>query len=129
MGSWRHLGRSKYGAKATVLAGIRFASQAEARRYQELLLLAQAGEIRELELQPAYPIIVHGPDHRPRIVCAAIFDFRYRAGREGILTVEDVKGVRTPVYRLKKKLVEAIYGVTITEIGGSVKRPRRQNRR
>jgi hypothetical protein len=31
--------------------------------------------------------------------------------------VEDVKGMRTPMYRWKKKHVEAQYGITITEVG------------
>ncbi len=121
MGSWRNLGHHKYHAKATVTAGIRFHSKAEAKRYEELVLLERAILIRDLERQPAYPISVTGPDHRPRIVCVYVADFRYRAGPEGILTVEDVKGVRTPLYRLKKKLVEAIYGITITEIGEPTK--------
>ncbi len=119
MGTWRNLGRHKYGAQATVTAGIRFPSKAEARRWDELVLLERAGEIRELEPHPAYPIVVHGPDGRPRIVAVYVADSRYRAGPEGILTIEDVKGIRTPVYRLKKRLVEAIYDITITEIGGA----------
>lgn len=117
MGTWRNVtGFHKYGAKPTTEQGIRFASKAEAARYRELDLLAVAGAIRDLERQPAYPIIVTGPDHKPRIVAVYIADFRYREGLEGILRIEDVKGVRTPLYKLKKKLIEAQYGVTITEI-------------
>ena len=58
-----------------------------------------------------------GRDRKPIMVCVYVADFRYREGLEGILTIEDVKGVRTPVYKLKKKLVEVIYGFRITEIG------------
>lgn len=116
--SWRTVGGHKYGAKATVTQGIRFQSKAEARRYDELVLLEKAGAIRELERQPAFPIRVTGRDQKLRIVCVYVADFRYREGLAGILTVEDVKGVRTPVYKLKKKLVEAQYGIEITEIGG-----------
>lgn len=123
MASWRNVGHHKYGATATVTQGMRFPSKAEARRWDELVLLERAGEIRELEPHPAYPIIVHGPDGKPRIVAVYVADSRYRAGPEGILTIEDVKGgVLTPVYRLKKKLVEAIYDITITEIGGPTRR-------
>jgi Protein of unknown function (DUF1064) len=117
MAQWRTVGaRAKYGSRATVLEGIRFASKAEGRRYQELRLLQQAGIVRDLELQPAYPIRVRTPAGRDVAVLVYVADFRYRAGPEGIVTIEDVKGVRTPVYRLKKKLVEAQYGITITEI-------------
>jgi hypothetical protein len=104
----------KYGAKATTLDGIRFASIAESRRYAELLLLQKAGEIECLELQPRFPIIVKGIT-----VATYIGDFRYRVvkGMRGSLTVvEDVKGVRTPVYQLKKKLVRALYDIAITEV-------------
>jgi Protein of unknown function (DUF1064) len=121
MGTWRNLGRHKYGATATTTAGIRFASKAEAARWDELCILERATLIRDLERQPAYPIIVTDPQGRPRIVAAYIADFRYRMVPEGILVIEDVKGIETPLYRLKKKLVEAQYGITITEI----RRPRR----
>ena len=30
--------------------------------------------------------------------------------------IEDVKGVKTSVYRIKKKLTEAIYDITIKEV-------------
>jgi hypothetical protein len=46
-----------------------------------------------------------------------VADFRYRSGPQGLLVVEDVKGVRTALYRWKKKHVEAQYGIQITEIG------------
>lgn len=127
VGSWRTLGAHKYHAKPTVTDGIRFASKAEAARYLELVLLQRAGAIRDLELQPAFPITVYGRDGSPHTPIVYVADFRYRSGQEGILVVEDVKGVRTPVYRLKKKLVEAQYGITITEIGGAA--PRRRSGR
>jgi hypothetical protein len=100
---------SKYHARATTVDGIRFASAAEARRYSELILLQSAGEITDLELQPHYKCVVNGQN-----VATYIADFRYI--EHGKVIVEDVKGVRTPVYRLKKKLVEALYGIEIVEI-------------
>ena len=115
--------RSKYRAVPTVVHGFRFASKAESRRYQELLLLGQAGEIRNLELQPRFPLNVDGVT-----VATYVADFRYEeryvSSRDGVPmgwawrdVVEDVKGVRTPMYRLKKKFVEAQHSVTIREIG------------
>ena len=99
---------SKYGAVAVCEDGHRFASKAEARRYRELKALAAAGEIADLELQPRYPLEVNG-----RKIGAYVGDFRYCRG--GVTILEDVKGVKTPVYRLKKKLVAALYGIEILE--------------
>lgn len=118
----------KYGAKPTVVDGIRFASQKEARRYQELKLLERAGEVRDIELQPVYELDVIGgfvKDVR-RTIGKYKADFRYR-GRvricgENEITlewrqiVEDVKGFKTPLYRWKKKHVEAQYGITVVEV-------------
>lgn len=109
--------KSKYHAQPTVVDGIRFASKAEARHYAELKLREKAGEIKNLELQPKFPLMV--PEHGSGFdvkVGHYIADFRYREGPKGVLRVVDVKGMKTPVYRLKKKMVEAQYGITITEV-------------
>jgi hypothetical protein len=100
---------SKYGNVQTVVDAMTFDSKAEARRYGELKLLEQAGVIRDLVCQPKYPIVVNG-----KKICDYIGDFSYVEG--GKVTLEDVKGVRTPAYRLKRKLVYACYGIEITEV-------------
>ena len=109
----------KYRAVPTTVHGFRFASKAEATRYQQLLLLGMAGEIRNLELQPRFDLHVEGVK-----VGAYVADFRYQErlfGRGVGFTgrwddvIEDVKGVRTPVYRMKKKHFEAQYGMVIRE--------------
>ncbi len=103
--------RSKYGAVKVTIDGVTFASKAEGRRYVELKALWDAGKIRgQLEIQPSYPLTVAGVT-----VGKYIADFRYYRD-DGELMVEDVKGMKTPVYRLKKKLVEAIYGISIREV-------------
>ena len=106
--------RAKYGAVPTVIDGIRFASKAEARRYQELKMLEKAGEIKGLELQPKFPLMVpecgSGFDVR---IGDYIADFRYREGPKGILKIEDVKGMDLPLGKWKRKHTEAQYGVTI----------------
>lgn len=105
---------NKYHAIPTEVDGHRFASRAEARRYSELRLMEQAGEITALELQPVFPLVVNDTK-----VGTYIADFRYRTSA-GVLVIEDVKGgnaTRTPVYRLKVKLVRALYGVEIQEVG------------
>jgi hypothetical protein len=99
---------SKYHAVRTTIDNISFASKREARRYEELKILLRAGVITDLQLQPAFPVIVE------RVTVATYrADFCYR--ERGQVIVEDCKGFRTPVYRLKKKLVEAQYKITIRE--------------
>jgi hypothetical protein len=102
--------RSKYGNVPTERKGIVFHSKAEAERYEELLLMEQGGVISWLEVQPRYPLEVNGVR-----IGVYIGDFQYV--EDGSVIVEDVKGgASTPVYRLKKKLVKAIYGVEIREV-------------
>lgn len=103
--------RSKYAAVPTVVDGVRFASKREAQRYFELKMRLLAREITDLELQPKFPVEVRG-----KKVCTYIADFQYR--ENGVLVVEDVKSpaTKTPVYRLKKKLCEALYGIVVREV-------------
>ena len=99
---------SKYGNKRTTVNGHSFASQREAGRYQELVLLLRGGYISDLRLQVRYPLSVNGVK-----LCTYTCDFAYKEA--GVEIIEDAKGFRTPVYRLKRKLVEALYGVVIRE--------------
>ena len=100
---------SKYGAIKTEVDGFIFASKHEAHRYSELKLAERNGDISDLELQPKFPLIVNG-----KKVATYIADFRYT--ERGEVVVEDAKGFRTAIYRLKKKMVEAQYGVKIIEV-------------
>lgn len=95
--------------------GIRFASQKEARRYTELKMLEKAGEIFDLRLQPEYPLCAWQNGNAP-IVGKYRADFSYLdvKSRKGV--VEDVKGFKTPLYKWKKKHVEAQYGIEIREV-------------
>ncbi len=103
--------RSKYGAKPCEVDGIRFASQREAKRYLFLRTRQALCEIADLELQPKFPLTVNG------VNCGFYqADFTYRQMPENRRVVEDSKGVATPVYRLKKKLVAAIHGVDVVEV-------------
>lgn len=120
---------SKYKAQATDVDGIRFHSKKESRRYSELKLLQRAGEIQDLELQPVFPLFVISMQHWDRLMghdddselrmqmCGEYrADFRYTNVRDGEIIVEDVKGMKTPLYRLKKKMTEGIYGIRIVEL-------------
>ena len=103
--------RHKYGAKVETVDGVRFASRREARRYRQLKALADAGAVANLRLQVRYPIAVNGVT-----ICTYVADFVYNeGGPAGPEVVEDCKGYRTPEYRLKKKLMRAVYGVEIRE--------------
>jgi hypothetical protein len=101
----------KYGNKKTELDGLKFDSKKEAGRYQELKILAAAGEITELEMQVRFDLKVN-----KQPVCTYIADFTYRPAKGGDLIVEDVKGVRTRDYIIKRKLMKAVYGIEVKEI-------------
>lgn len=101
---------TKYRAVKTTVDGIVFDSKREALRYQELKLLFRSGKIRNLELQPKLDFLIGGEK-----VFTYYPDFIY-FDEDGSRVVEDVKGFRTPVYRLKKKLIEAQFNLEIREI-------------
>lgn len=107
----------KYRNVPTVVDNIRFDSKAEARRYGELKLLERVGEISRLELQPKFGLTVGGIH-----VCDYVGDFQYLDKKAGAWVTEDVKSsaTKTPVYRIKKKLVKALYGVDIREVGSKI---------
>lgn len=101
---------SKYRNEKVKADGYTFDSKAEHRRYEDLVLLERAKLITELGVHVRFPIVLNG-----RQVCVYESDFVYLdAGGKQI--VEDVKGVRTPVYVLKKRLMRAVLGIEITEI-------------
>lgn len=100
---------NKFGAVKTVIDGITFASKHEAKCYSELKLLEKEGVITNLALQVSFDLCVNGMH-----VCKYVADFSYRIN--GNLFVADAKGYRTPVYRLKKKLMLAVYGIEVLEL-------------
>ena len=109
---------SKYRNKPTFVDGQRFDSKKEARRYGELKLLARAGEISKLELQPEFEFIINGELFLTRTgrVFKYRADFRYR--QDGKTIVEDVKSPITeanPVYRMKRDLMRHVHGIEIYE--------------
>ena len=82
---------------------VTFDSKKEARRYDSLILMAKQGHIKNLTLQPEYEIIPtckHNGATLRKIKYIA--DFRYE--KDGKTIIEDVKGFRTDVYQLKKRL-------------------------
>lgn len=124
--------RSKYRSRKQTVSGITFDSRKEARRFQELRLLEQAGKISNLRLQVKYQLIPpqrapsfdtykSGPNKGRRKPgkllekeCAYIADFVYTENGETV--VEDAKGYRTDVYIIKRKLMLERYGIQIKEV-------------
>lgn len=107
---------NKYHAKKTYLNGESFDSKKEARRYAELKLMQRAGAITDLQRQVRYLLIPTQYDDNGRCVekcCTYVADFVYKRGNE--LVVEDTKGLRTEVYRIKKKLMLERYGIRVFE--------------
>ena len=103
-------GKSKYKNEKVVIDGIRFDSQKESNRWQELKILQKGGAIKDLrrqihfQLQPGYK---KNNKHIQAIYYVA--DFVYYSFTEKKTIVEDTKGFRTEVYKLKKKIFEYKY--------------------
>lgn len=86
----------------------KFDSMAEYERWCALKLLQLGGHIYNLRRQVAYPIEINGIT-----VCVWIADYVYSDFKTGIEISEDLKGHATDVFKLKRKLVEAYYGIKI----------------
>jgi dsDNA-binding SOS-regulon protein len=98
--------RHKFKAIPTELDGIKFASKKEAKRYRELEMLKKADAL--LFFLRQVPFHLSG---NVKYVCDFLCFWK-----DGTVTIEDVKGIKTPIYVLKKKQVEATYPIKITEI-------------
>ena len=118
--------RSKYGNRKVVRDGIKFDSECEAARFAELKVLRAMGKIRDLRLQANFTLVegyttIEGKRIKPMVYRS---DFAYERATEPdcngavywLREVEDVKGVKTKEYQLKKKLMQDKYGITIREV-------------
>lgn len=95
----------------------RYASRKEQRRAIQLKLLLLAGRISNLREQVPYQLIPAQRDNNGKLIerpCAYIADFVY-TDHDGRTVVEDTKGMRTDVYRIKRKLMLYVHGIRITE--------------
>jgi len=102
--------RTKYNAKKTLYNGYLYDSKKEANRAWELDMMIRAKKVVKVERQPRFDIYANS-----KFIAFYKADFKVFYPK-GYFEVEDVKGMRTPMYRIKKKLVEAIYGITIKEV-------------
>ena len=102
--------QSKYKNVPVVVDSIRFASQREAKRYGQLKMLQMAKEISDLSIQVPYELNPGGT-----------FSYKYYADfeyltKDGDKVTEDVKGMKTNVYKKKRALMLRVHGITIKEV-------------
>jgi hypothetical protein len=109
--------KNKYGNQKTEVNGITFDSQREARRYEELMLMVQAGKIYDLRLQHHFTLQEAwiSPQGEKIGKIEYLADFTYKNAESGEFVVEDAKGKRTDVYIMKKKMM-ADKGFMIKEV-------------
>lgn len=108
---------AKYHNKKVSYDGYTFDSIKEKNYYIKLKILEKAGKIKELELQKEFelqPSFKLNNKTNRKITYKA--DFTYKTTEDNKIHVIDVKGFKTDVYRLKKKLFEYRYGIEIEEI-------------
>lgn len=130
---WTMKFKSKYyNIKTKTTDGVVFDSAKEARRWEQLLLLQKAGKIVELQRQVAYELIPAQYETYPRFSkkgdrlkdgqrlverqCVYYADFVYTDAESGETIVEDVKGVRTKEFVIKRKLMYAVHGIKVKEV-------------
>ena len=107
--------RSKYGAIKTQVDGIVFASKREAARYVELKQLEKSGYISGLKLQPAFEIIPSVIlDGKKQRALKYIADFDY-VDHLGFRVIEDVKGMKTREYQIKRRLMKVVHDIEVKE--------------
>lgn len=109
---------SKYHSRKTIAYGIEFDSKKEAIRYSELRLLEKAGKIKDLQLQHKFVLQPAFTKNGKSIrAITYVADFVYFDLERMKNVVEDVKGYKTEVYQIKKKMFEYQYpDLTIVEI-------------
>lgn len=101
---------TKYHAKRTECgAGHMHDSGMESKRCDQLRALEDAGEIDRLEQQPEFRVEING-----KLICRYVADFAWFT--KDCRVIEDVKGTVTPVFNLKKKMVEAYHPGTVITI-------------
>ena len=107
----------KYGNRKTVVDGITFDSKKEATRFAELKLLQRAGEIFDLQRQVPFTLIPKQTRDGKTIERPCVYkaDFVYK-DKDGTEIVEDVKGMKTKEYIIKRKLLLWQFGLVIHEV-------------
>lgn len=107
---------NKYHNTKVTVDGYTFDSKKEAQRYKELKLLENCRIISGLKLQPKYTLLPsqRRTDGKPERPVTYIADFEY-TDSDGNRVVEDVKGMKTAEYKIKRKLMLYVHGITVIE--------------
>jgi hypothetical protein len=108
---------SKFNAKKTDVDGVVFDSKKEASYYIKLKALRKAKNEAErvsyIELQPKFDIII---DDKKLGFYKADFRVGYADGRTEVVDIKGYKkGAAYQLFRLKKKVIEALYNINIIE--------------
>lgn len=106
----------KYGNKKTVVDGIIFDSKREADRYRELRAWEKAGVIYGLTRQQVFTLLPNQKTDGKVVERAVTYKADFCYYRDGEYVAEDVKGVRTPDYIIKRKLMLYAKGIRIREV-------------
>lgn len=103
----------KYRNKKTVLDGFTFDSQKEANRYLIYKDEKERKRILDFKMQVKYKFIING-----QLVCSYVSDFviKHLDGRTEVIDVKSEATRKLPVYRIKKKLMKAIYNIEVKEV-------------
>jgi hypothetical protein len=110
---------SKYRAKKVEIDNIKFDSEKEAKRYLQLKELQNNNKISNLRLQVKFELIPKQTDTNNKFKyhqISYIADFVYYNNETNEEVIEDVKGYKTPEYKLKKKLFYYRYKKDIVEV-------------
>lgn len=113
---------NKYGNQKTELDGIVFDSKREANRWIELKYMERAGMIKDLQRQVPFLLLPPQKDGKGKVIerkVEYVADFVYSRrsnSTEWEKVVEDAKGCKTDVYKLKKKLMLWRHGIKIQEV-------------
>lgn len=109
---------TKYKNQKIIFNGETFQSKKEYRRFCELLLLEKGGVISDLQRQVKYVLIPSQKEGKKTIEreCSYKADFVYTDNETGETVVEDVKGMRTEVYKIKRKLMLWVHHIKIVEV-------------
>ena len=105
------MGYNKYGN--TRSGG--FDSLRERGRFRELQLLERAGKISGLERQVRFELIPAQYDNGKCVFRAVNYFADFTYWQDGKFVCEDVKGMKTDVYKLKAKLMYYRYHIKIKE--------------
>lgn len=107
---------TKYKAKPVEIAGQKYRSMLEASRHQVLMILERAGEISDIRREVPFvlaPAIKIGRRQKPALRYYADYVYKDKEGRE---VVEDVKGMETPVWRIKLHLMATVHGIEVQTV-------------